>query len=129
MTDADKLVLIDLVNFREQALEGLKQRHPQLMSIANTIFSGKKNRVGLELTSDGKSIGQYTLHLEGLNISHAEAGKLDPSVHYPLIGAIRLYGIIDREVLEHALADQKFLTDPLSAIGHYLPDITIKFLP
>jgi hypothetical protein len=129
MTDLDKLVQVDLLAFREQALEALRKRNPQLLSIANAILSDKKHRLGLEVTAAGKSIGQYTLHLDGIKVSHAEAGKLDPQIQHPLLGTIRLYASIDREVLERALADQRLLEDPLSAIGSYLPDITIRFLP
>ena len=129
MTDVDQLIQVDFIAFRERAIEALQKRNPHLFSIANAILSGKKNRLGLEVTTAGKSMGQYTLHLDGLKVSHAEAGKLDPQIQHPLLGTIRLYGIIELAALERAMADQKLLEDPLSAISGYLPDITIKFLP
>jgi hypothetical protein len=129
MTDLDKLIQVDLIAFREQALEAMQKRNPHLFSIATAILAGKKNRVGLEVTTDGKPIGQYTFHLDGLKISHAEPGKLDPQIQHPLMGTVRLYAIMERKALERALADKTLLEDPLSVIGGYLPDITIKFLP
>lgn len=129
MTDVDKLIQVDLIALRERALGALQKSHPYLLSVASSVLSGKKNRVGLEVTTNGKSIGQYTLHLDGLKVSHAETGKLDPQIQHPLLGTIRLYAIIEREALDRILADQRLPEDPLSAIGSYLPDITIKFLP
>lgn len=128
MTDIDKLVQVDLIAFREQVLEVLKQRHSQIISIANAIFAGKKNRVGLEVTEGGQTAGQYTLYMDGLQVTHAEAGKLDPDLQHPFIGSIRLYAIIEREALERVVADKRILDDPISSIARYLPDMTIKFM-
>jgi hypothetical protein len=129
MTDVDNLVMVDLIAMREKAMETVQRSHPHILSIANAILSGKKNRVGMEVTAGGKSIGQYTLHLDGIKVTHAEPGKLDPSLHHPILGTIRVYCVVEREALERMLSDQDLIDSPFAAMGKYLPDLTIKFLP
>lgn len=129
MKEIDKLVMTDLMAFRQQALESIQQCHPHIFFLANALLSGKKNRLGLEVTIGGKSIGQYTLHLDGLRICHVESEKLDPHIDHPILGTIRLYAIIEQAALEQALSDTELLKEPFNTIGKYLPEITIKFLP
>lgn len=129
MTDLDKLVQVDLIAFREQVLETLRQRHSTMIGIANAVFAGKRNRVGLEVTENGQPGGQYTLYMDGLRVTHAEAGKLDPDLQHPFFGSIRPYAVIEREALERIMADKQILDEPVSAITRYLPDVTIKFFP
>lgn len=129
MTDIDKLVTVDLIAMREKAMKTVQHSHPHIFSIANAILSGKKNRVGMEVTTGGKPVGQYTLYLDGIKLTHAEPGRLDPSLNHPVIGTIRLYCVVEREALERMLSDQGLIDAPFSTIGKYLPDFTIKFLP
>ena len=129
MTTVDQLVKIDLIRLLEQALTALRERNPQLWSMASAMFAGRQSRLGLEITADGKPVGQYTLHLDGMKTSHAEVGKLDPQIRHPLLGTIRIYVSMERAMLEWALTDQALRRDPLPAIGAYLPEITIRFLP
>lgn len=129
MTDLDKLIMVDLIAMREKAMKTVERSHPHLLSIASAILSGKKNRVGMEVTAGGKPVGQYTLHLDGVKLTYAEPGKLDPALTHPFIGTVRLYCLVEREALERMLSDKDLIEAPFSAIGKYLPDITIKFLP
>ena len=129
MTALDELVMRDLVAFYDTLLEAMQKAHPHSMSFASECFPGKKNRLGLEVLLDGKSIGQYTFHLQGLKITAIEAGTLDPEVHTLMLGIVRPYFILEEASLIRLLPDRELRVAPLSVWKQYLPDCMIKFLP
>ena len=128
MTDVDKLIMEQLVPFREKILDILKEKHPYVYSFANTIFEGRKSMVGLQVTEAGQVIGEYTFHLAGIRIENVDAGKLESGVNHPFLGMVKPYGIIEKRVIEKVVTDTAIADDLRSALVTYLPDITIRFL-
>ncbi|MDF2875276.1 MAG: hypothetical protein K0R22_1959 [Sporomusa sp.] len=128
MTDTDKLIKEKILPFREEILGIVKEKHPQMYAIVNGILSGKKNKAGLQVTQDGKVIGEYTFHLDGIHVESVEYGKLDSAVHHPFLGVVKPYGILEKSAIERMLEDKGLTNELFSAIGKYLPDVTIKFL-
>lgn len=125
----DKLVQEDLVAFRKKGLEYFKAQHPHIFSIVNSIFSGRKNKVGLQVTEQGAVVGKYTFILDGIDIAEVKGNLLDSEVHHPLLGTVRPYITIERGALEKMIGDERFFTNLFSTIAEYLSDLTIRFLP
>ncbi len=128
MSDTDRLITEQVVPFREQILDILKEKHPYFYSVANSVFAGRKIMAGLQVTQDGQVVGEYTFHLDGLHIESVDTGKLDSGVHHPFIGLVKPYGVMEKSVIERFVSDEGVTTDLMNALVKYLPDITIKFL-
>jgi hypothetical protein len=128
-TDVDYFVKNELVPFRERLTDALSKRHPQLFSFINTLFTNQGNKFGLQITENGRVVGEYCLHMNGTRITDVETGKLDSEIHHPLLGVLKPYSIIERDALEKMISDEDNLINdyPHNAIK-YLPDVTIKFL-
>jgi hypothetical protein len=128
MTDVDRLITEQLVPFREKILDAVKEKHPYIYSFANNIFEGRKSMVGLQVNEDGKVVGEYTFHLNGIRIEGVDTGKLDSGINHPFLGMVKPYGIVEKSLLEKVIADHGIADDLQNALHSYLPDITIRFL-
>ncbi len=128
MTDVDKFVKEQLIPFRVKALEIFSQKHPHIYSMINTFLAGKQNHMGIQISDNNKIVGEYTFHLEGVNIATVDYGKLSSEIHHPFLGIVKPYAIIERSALEQIIYDAELLKEPFTAIPQYLPAITIKFL-
>lgn len=129
MNEVDMLVTQRLVAFREKALDAIKEKHPYLITIVETMFANKENRAGLQVTDAGEVIGEYTFYLTGIRITKAEAGKLDSLVKHPLLDfTIRPYAVVEKSVIEELVNDDRIAKEPFETLIKYLPDITIRFM-
>jgi len=82
----------------------------------------------LQITENGKVIGEYTFILDGLYIKDVQSGVLSSEIHHPF-GTVKPYGIIEKRALERMLQDEQgFINEPFSTFRKYMPDITIKFM-
>jgi hypothetical protein len=128
MSDVDVLVKEKLVPFRQKVIEVLKEKHPYVIGIAESAMAGRKNKVGLLITENGKAAGEYTFLLDGINVEQVEIGVLDAQVKHPLLGEIKPYGVLEKTDLEAMLTDDLFFTDTFAALKKALPKMTLKFL-
>lgn len=128
MNDIDRLIKEQVVPFRAKIIDVVKEQHPYLYSIANNMLAGKKSKAGLQVTEDGKVVGEYTFHLDGIRIESVDIGKLDSGIQHPFVGLIKPYGIMEKSVIEQMVNDGGFISDLINTFVKYLPDITIKFL-
>lgn len=127
MTNLDLLINEKLVPMRRRVLDALTQKHPHIFGMLNHFFSGKNNKVGMQVTENGTVIGEYTFILDGLDIGEVQSGVVSSEVHHPM-GIVKPYGILEKGVLEKMLSDeQRFIDEPFIAIREYMPDMTIKF--
>lgn len=130
MSDLDKLVIDQFVPFRERVLEAMKAKHPYLLSMLNAVMANKENRVGMMVTENGQSAGDYTFYLTGVHVVKTDSGKLDSEVHHPFLGVIKPYVIVERASIEKMLGDEaSFTADLFATIPRYLPELTVKFMP
>jgi hypothetical protein len=129
-TDVDALVKNEFVPFRERLTEALSKKHPQLFSVINALFTHQQgNKFGLQVTENGRIIGEYGLNFNGAEITDVTSGKLDSEVHHPFWGTIKPYVSIERAALEKMIADENnLLNDYVPNVIKYLPVLTIKFL-
>ncbi len=128
-TEVDTLVQDEFVPFRERLAEALSQKHPQLFSFVNALFNNQGNIFGMQVTENGRVIGEYALHFTGTKVTGVESGKLDAEVHHPFLGTVKPYVSIERQALEQMIADEpNLLKDYIPNAIKYLPDVTIKFL-
>jgi hypothetical protein len=129
LSDVDELIKNELVPFRERLVNAFVTKHPHMNSMVSSLLSNKENKFGMQVTENGKVVGEYTFHFGGIRISDTEYGKLDSAIHHPVLGVIKPYGSIERSVIERIIADEENLkNEPFSAIQKYMPDVTIKFL-
>lgn len=124
----DTLIQNDLVNFRRNVIKGFKEQHPHIFKILENVFSGRKNMVGMQVTENGTIVGKYTLMMDGINFIEAKSGVLDSALHHPLLGVVKPYVVIERNVIEGLVKDERFNNEIFTTITKYLPDVTIKFL-
>ena len=129
MNELDVLVTEKLVNMREKILESFAQKHPNIKSMMNCVMSGKKNKVGMVVTENGQTAGEYTFHTEGVHVTSVDCGVLSSEINHPFMGVIRPYAIVERSTLEKMVEDEKGFEDNLlaTAMG-YMPEVTLKFL-
>lgn len=128
MTDADQLIKEKVLPFREKMIGIIKEKHPYMYSVANSVLTGRKNMAGLQLTHEGRVIGEYTFHLNGIHIESVECGKLDSGIHHPFLGLVKPYGILEKSTIEKMLQDEGFTDELFSTCAKYLPGVTVKFL-
>lgn len=127
MNELDVIMNERVVQLRKKVIDAMTEKHPRLISVLNNYFSKHDNRMGLRVTENGQTAGDYTFHLKGLYIARVENGVLDSEIHHPF-GAIKPYGIVEKCVLERMLDDEQDLIDhPFTAIKKYLPEFTLKF--
>ena len=124
----DTLIQNDLVNFRRNVIKGFKEQHPHIFKILENVFSGRKNMVGMQVTENGTIVGKYTLMMDGINFIEDKSGVLDSALHHPLLGVVKPYVVIERNVIEGLVKDERFNNEIFTTITKYLPDVTIKFL-
>lgn len=128
MNDLDRLIKDELVPLRKRAIESFAQKYPDIMTLFNSYLAGQKNMVGMRVTENGETVGEYTIYLEGIDITKVESGVLLSGLHLPF-GIIRPYAVIERSALERMLDDEEnVILDPLRAISKHLPDLTLKFM-
>ncbi|MDR3602834.1 MAG: hypothetical protein P4L49_20545 [Desulfosporosinus sp.] len=128
MNEVDALIKEKVVPMRKRVVEGLVQKHPHILGMVDKYMAGNNNKIGVRVTENGSTIGEYTFLLSGLQVSDVECGILSSELHHPL-GIIRPYLIIEKNVLEKVLNDeQDFINEPFTATRKFMPDITIKFL-
>ena len=126
MNEIDALIKEKVVPMRNRVVEGIGQKHPQIKSLVENL-TGKDKKLGVQVTENGSTVGEYTFHLSGLQVIDVESGVLSPEVNLPM-GIVKPYRVIEKSVLERALNDeQDFINEPFKTMQKYLPDITIKF--
>ncbi|MEG6585385.1 hypothetical protein [Dendrosporobacter sp. 1207_IL3150] len=128
MTEVDVLIKEKFVSFRRKVLEHLKEKHPYIIGIVESAMAGRKNKFGLRITENGKTVGEYTLIANGVSIESVEVGILDAAVKHPMLGEFKPYAIIERSDIEQAIENEEFFTDTFAAAKKFLPNATIKFL-
>lgn len=133
MSGVDALVADTLLPMRERVLDALESKHPKIFALINSIMSNHKNKIGLQVTENGRVVGEYTFHLGGIRISNVEYGMLSSEIHHPLLGLVKPYFIIERNALEKIVSIEKELVENvISSAAKYmpeiLPDVTIKFM-
>jgi hypothetical protein len=128
--DVDNFIKNEFVPFRERLVENLTKKHPQLFSVISALFTNQQgNKFGLQVTENGRIVGEYSLNFNGTRITDVESGKLDSEVHHPFLGAIKPYVSIERKALEKMISDENnIVNDYVPTAVKYLPDITVKFL-
>lgn len=124
----DTLIQDDLVNFRREVIGCFKEQHPHIFLILEHMFSGRKNRIGIQVTEDGSIAGRYTLVMDGINVVEVKSGTLESALHHPLLGVIKPYVTIERSAIETMVKDEQFKTEIFTSIVKYLPDFTIRFM-
>jgi hypothetical protein len=129
MGDVDRLVMEGLVPFRNRLTGVFRDKHPYLFGMASAALAGKTSKAGVQVTEGGRVAGEYTLHVQGVEITHAEPGKLESGIQLPYAGTIRPYIIVERGDLERLLGDEAaIMADPIPAMLKHLPAFTVKFL-
>ena len=128
MNEVEILVKDKLVPLRKRVVDSLLQKHPHILGLADKYLAEKHNKIGMRITENGSTVGEFTFHLGGLQISDIEYEVLSSELHVPL-GIIRPYIIIEKSVLEQMINDEQKLIDNLFTTSRkYLSEITIKFL-
>jgi len=127
MLTIDNLIKEQFVPFRQKIIETLRTKHPHILPLLDKILSGKKNKIGLQVTENGTIIGEFTFHLNGINIEETKSETLSPELYHPFLGVIKPYVVVERKALESIMQDEGFSHEPLSTFGKHLSDITFKF--
>ena len=127
MNEIDALIKEKLVPMRNRVIEGIGQKHPNIQGVVENL-TGKDKKLGVQVTENGRIVGEYTFHLSGRQVIDVEYGVLSPEVNLPM-GTVKPYRVIEKSVLERALNDeQNVINEPFKTMQKYMPDITIKFL-
>ena len=83
MNDIDQMIQKEFMPFYKRVCDAFKQNHNTLYSVLNSYLSGKKNHIGIRITDDEKVVGEYTLYLDGANVSHIDNGVLSSEIYTP----------------------------------------------
>lgn len=127
MDDLDLLVE-KIVAIKIKAYDVMLEKHPHIFSAISMFLSKHDNKSGIQITENGKVIGEYTIVFNGMNIKEIQNGVLSPEIQHPF-GVIKPYGIVEKSVLERMIEDEdSIINDPMSTLRKYMPDITIKFM-
>jgi hypothetical protein len=125
----DTLVTEKFVSFRRNVLHSFSEKHPHIFTIAQSLLANQQSKLGLQVLENGQIAGNYTIYLQGIDISKVEGGTLASEVRHPLIGTLKPYLIIERRTLEQLISEEAgFAADIFATFSKYLPEITIKFL-
>ncbi|MBC8015414.1 MAG: hypothetical protein H7X79_06685 [Sporomusaceae bacterium] len=128
MSEFDQFIQEDFLSFYKRVSGAFKQNHHALYSVLNSFLAGRKNHIGIRITDNEKVIGEYTLHLDGANVSHIENGVLSSEVHTPF-GVVKPYIILEKSIVEKMIDDEpNFIKDLFSTKIKYASDTTVKFL-
>ena len=128
MNEVDALIKEKVVPMRKRLVEGLLQKHPHILGVVDKYMTGKNNKIGVRITENGSTVGEYTFNLSGLQVSDVEYGVLSSGLHHPF-GIIKPYLIIEKDVMEKVLNEEySFSVEPSATTLKFIPDITIKFL-
>lgn len=128
-TDLDTLVGERFVAFRRKLIHTFSENHPHIFAIVKSVLSDRQSKIGMQVLEKGQIAGNYTINLQGIDISEVQSGALVSDIHHPLLGTIKPYLVIERMTLEQLIADEEaFTKDIFTAFTKYLPEITLKFL-
>lgn len=128
MGNINKFMQEEFLPFYKRVYEAYKQNHHALYSMIKTFMSGKRTKIGIQIMDNGNVLGEYTLNLDGPEISHIEENVLNSEVYTPF-GVIKPYTIIEKSTLEKMIKDEpSFIREPIATKMKYLRDATIKFL-
>ena len=128
MNDIDQLMQEELMPFYKRVSDAFKHNHNTLYSLLNTFLAGRKNHIGIRITDNEKVLGEYTMHLDGANVSHIENGVLSSEVHTPF-GIVKPYVILEKSIVETMIQDEpNFIKDLFATKMKYASETTIKFL-
>ena len=75
MNELDVMIKDNLVPLRERILESFSQKHPNIKSMMNCVMSGKKNKIGMVVTENGQTAGEYTFNTEGVHVTSVDCGE------------------------------------------------------
>lgn len=129
LSDVDRLIIDGLVPFRNKLTGVFRDKYPILFGAANAAFAGRMNKFGVQVTEGGRVVGEYTLHMSGVEITRAEPGKLESGVQFPGVGTVKPYIVVERSTLEKLLGDEAaIMADMFPAVLKHMPGLTIKFL-
>jgi hypothetical protein len=128
LSEIDSLVKDQFIPFRQKILGTLRSKHPVIFSVVDALLANKANRIGFQVTDQGRVVGEYTFHLKGIAVERAESGNLSPEFHHPLLGVIKPCAAIEKDTLQRLIKDDGFVSEPLTTLGKYLPGLTIRFL-
>lgn len=129
-SEVDVLVKEKLIPLKQQLLAAMEEKHPHLFAAINALLANQQNKIGVEVTENGRVVGRYAVHMEGLRVTDVETGKLDSEVHHPFLGVIKPCVSVERRTIEQVIADEQHLRhEPFPFAAKYLPGLTIKFLP
>jgi len=128
MNAVDKFMQEEYMPFYRRVYEAFKQNHPGLFAVIAAGAAGKKHKVGIRVSEGGAVLGDYTLNLDGTDISRLDSGVLASEVHTPF-GIVRPYVIVEKSTVERMIADEEnFIKDPFATKMKYAREVTIKFL-
>jgi hypothetical protein len=128
MNDTDKFMQEEFMPFYKRVLDAFQQNHHTFYAVLNAFLSGKKNHIGMRITAQGNILGDYTIYLDGANVSHLENGLLASEVHTPF-GIMRPYVILEKSSVEKMIRDEPdFIKDPFATKLKYAHETTVKFL-
>lgn len=114
MNNTDKFMQERLMPFCKHTFDAFKQNHHSIYSVINSFLSEKKSQIGMRITANESFLGEYTLHLDGANVSHLENGVLSSEIHTPF-GIIRPYVILEKSTVEKMIQDEpNFIKDPFT---------------
>lgn len=128
MSNVDAFMKEQFIPFRKRVVDSLLEKYPDTFAGFNKYFLDNESYMGLQVTENGETVGEYTFVLDGIDISEVKYGVLSSKLNHPF-GVIKPYGIVEKSVLENMLQDeQKFIDDPFSEKNKYMPHFTIKFM-
>ncbi len=128
MNDSDKFMQEEFMPFYKRVLDAFQRNQQMFYAVLNAFLSGKKNHIGMRVTARENVLGEYTLYLDGVKVSHLENGLLASEVHTPF-GIMRPYVILEKSALEKMLRDEPaFIKEPFATKMKYAHEFTLKFL-
>lgn len=128
MNDTNKFVQEEFLPFYKRTIEAFKQNHHTFFSVIHTFLADKKAHIGIRLTENDSVVGEYTVYLEGVGVSHIDIDVLSSEVPTPF-GVIKPYVILEKSTVEKMIQDEpSFISDPFKTKLKYVHDVTIKFM-
>ena len=127
MSDTDKFMQEELLPFYKRVMAAFEQNHHALYATFSSFMSGR-NRSGMRITENGNVLGDYTVVLDDLKVSHIDNGVLTPEWHTPF-GVVKAYVIMEKSTVEKLIQDEaNFISHPFATKLKYIPEMTVKFL-
>jgi hypothetical protein len=117
----------EFLPFCQRASDAFAANH-QVFYASVKAFLPEKSLIGMRLTKNNATLGDYTVVLENAKISRIDNGVLLAEVHTPF-GIIKPYYILKKTTLEKMIQDEaNFIAHPFATKFKYFPELTIKFL-